>query len=259
MSLLGTLTKVAIGYAAAKGVSHLSKGDGLRGIMDQVTRTMGKTGVAGTGRGTPAFGGFGEAGARMQDMFTGMMGGGARSSDQGAPADTAGNGGLGALMGAFGSGQGGAGLAGLLAAAGGMVATGQARTQETLSAIGAEPVNAEMEAQSGLMLRAMFQSVKADGRIDKDEQAQIMAFLGDDATEADTTFLRTQLAAPIDIESLAGDTPAHLAPQVYAASLMTIRVDTEAEQQYLRDLAEALGLDAATVAALHTQMGAPAI
>ena len=33
MSLMGTLAKVAIGYAAARGVDHLSGGKGLGGLM----------------------------------------------------------------------------------------------------------------------------------------------------------------------------------------------------------------------------------
>mgnify|MGYP001791262619 CR=1 FL=1 len=33
MSLMGTLAKVAIGYAAARGVDHLSGGQGLGGLM----------------------------------------------------------------------------------------------------------------------------------------------------------------------------------------------------------------------------------
>ena len=33
MSLMGTLAKVAIGYAAARGVDHLSGGKGIGGLM----------------------------------------------------------------------------------------------------------------------------------------------------------------------------------------------------------------------------------
>ena len=46
-----------------------------------------------------------------------------------------------------------------------------------------------------------------------------------------------------------------MARQVYAASLLAITVDTQAEQQYLSDLAEQLGLDARTVEAVHQQLG----
>ena len=48
------------------------------------------------------------------------------------------------------------------------------------------------------------------------------------------------------------------AAQVYAASLLAIDSDSESERAYLRALAEALGLDAETVAQLHGMTGAPA-
>jgi uncharacterized membrane protein YebE (DUF533 family) len=40
---------------------------------------------------------------------------------------------------------------------------------------------------------------------------------------------------------------------------MAITVDTDAERTYLRGLATALGLDAATVTAIHTGAGKPLV
>jgi Uncharacterized protein conserved in bacteria len=105
------------------------------------------------------------------------------------------------------------------------------------------------------MLRAMIQAAKSDGGIDEAERAKILDTVGDDADAEDIAFVQGQLAAPVDIESLADDTPAPLRTQVYSASLMTIRVDTQAEAQYLDALARAMGLDQPTVNALHMQMG----
>jgi uncharacterized membrane protein YebE (DUF533 family) len=63
---------------------------------------------------------------------------------------------------------------------------------------------------------------------------------------------------PPDVNMLAQEarTP-ELAAQVYGASLLAIEVDTEAERDYLRRLAQALKLDAGTVQHLHTSLGAP--
>ena len=49
-----------------------------------------------------------------------------------------------------------------------------------------------------------------------------------------------------------------LAAEVYAASLLAIEVDTPAEQQYLQQLAEGLGLPAEAVAHIHATLGVQA-
>ena len=63
------------------------------------------------------------------------------------------------------------------------------------------------------------------------------------------------LAAKVDPETLAAETPEAQKAQVYAASLMTIRVDTDAEAEYLDRLAKAMGLSELVVNQLHMQMG----
>jgi uncharacterized membrane protein YebE (DUF533 family) len=82
-----------------------------------------------------------------------------------------------------------------------------------------------------------------------------MELVGDDADPADVAFVREQLEAPVDVAGLARDTPPAQRVPVYSASLMTIRVDTDAEAQYLDALAKALDLDEPTVNALHVQQG----
>jgi uncharacterized membrane protein YebE (DUF533 family) len=46
-----------------------------------------------------------------------------------------------------------------------------------------------------------------------------------------------------------------MAAEVYAASLFAIDVDTPAERQYLRQLAQGLGLDEGAVQRLHLMLG----
>ena len=47
--------------------------------------------------------------------------------------------------------------------------------------------------------------------------------------------------------------------EVYAASLLAVELDERSEAVYLRDLAQALGLDAATCNGIHAELGAPQI
>lgn len=255
MSLMGTLAKVAIGYATARGVDALSKGQGLGGLtggaqvpgdnpMAQIQAQMGQM-MGGAGGENPMAGIMEKLQSGGLDLSS-MMGGGAADQDAGDK---------GGLLSSLGGG-GGAGLAGLLAAAGGMAAMGGKNMGGMLDQFAQSGAAApEAEATAALMLRAMIQAAKSDGGIDESERAKILDTVGDDADAEDIAFVQAQLAAPVDVESLAADTPAPLRTQVYSASLMTIRVDTQAEAQYLDALARAMDLDQPTVNALHMQMG----
>ena len=60
----------------------------------------------------------------------------------------------------------------------------------------------------------------------------------------------------MDLEGLIRRVPSEeLAVQLYAASLLAIEVDTEAELQYLRRLAHGLGLEASVVPRVHQCLG----
>jgi len=266
MSLMGTLAKVAIGYAAARGVDKIA-GDGgigamLSGDAGNMQDMMGKLmGGAGGGAGglQDMLGGLmgqaqdaGQAGAQnMQDMMSSMMG---QTPGQADPS-TDGPGGLLSQL-----GGGGAGLAGIMAAMGGMAAAGGGAAMgglmDQLSKSGAVPK--EQEEAAHVMLRAVIQATKADGEIDETEQQKILDMI-DGADPEDIQLVRDIAAAPMDIEGLAADTPDAMKPQVYAMSLMSIRVDTPGEKAYLMALADAMGLSAEQVNMLHAQMGAPAL
>ncbi len=103
-------------------------------------------------------------------------------------------------------------------------------------------------------LVAMIQAAKADGAIDEAERAAILGRLGNVGPEA-KTFLEKEMAAPIDIDRLAGmaatvDDKIH----VYAASLLAISVDQTAEKAYLAALAARLGLDQTLVDEITLQV-----
>lgn len=111
------------------------------------------------------------------------------------------------------------------------------------------------EAAAALMLRAMIQAAKSDGRIDQDEQKKLMDQLGQ-ASPEEMDFVRAELARPIDVEGLCTQIPDGLQPQIYAMSLMAIRLDNRTEAQYLHTLAEGLGLSRTDVNAIHDQLQA---
>lgn len=263
MGMLGTLAKVAIGYAAARGVDALARGGGMPGLLggakidpaqaraaqapglDQMQAMMGQMGAAG---------GLGQ----MQDMvskfaaqsgldLSALMGG----AGAGASA-TPGNAGL---LSSMKGAEGGAGLAGMMAMMGTAAAAAGGKTMGGLLDQFSAAAPPDAEASARVMLIAIIQAAKADGEIDADEQARILDMLGDDADAEDRAFVQTQLDAPVSVEAIAQETPKGQEMQVYSMSLMSIRVDTAAEAQYLDQLAQALGLNQQTVNALHVQMG----
>jgi uncharacterized membrane protein YebE (DUF533 family) len=292
MSLMGTLAKVAIGYATARGVDKMAGSGGLGALLggqqtegsaeaanpmaDMMKQMMG--GGASEGASNPMadmmakMTGGADAGANpMADMMKQMTGGGDAAGTgmdlQGmlgslmggnAGAETADKGGLLSSLGGGAGGGAGAGLAGMFATMGGAAAMGGKGVGDMLDGFGkAAPAAPEAEASAGLMLRAMIQAAKCDGGIDDAERVKILETIGDDADAEDIAFVQAQLAAPLDVEALAGDTPNAQKFQLYAMSMMSIRVDTPAEKAYMAALADALGIDAQTAQMLNIQMGAP--
>jgi uncharacterized membrane protein YebE (DUF533 family) len=67
------------------------------------------------------------------------------------------------------------------------------------------------------------------------------------------------MGGPVDVEGLAAAArnPKEAA-EIYAASLMAIEVDTQAERDYLARLAAALGLARPTVDHIHQSLGVAA-
>lgn len=178
-----------------------------------------------------------------------------------------GGGGLNDVLGKLGSGgSGGGGLGDLLGGLLGGAVAGQATKGfgETLNdafSNGGEPSvqpSREQEVAAALLLKAMIQAAKSDGRIDQAEQKRLMENLGQ-ATPEEMAFVKRELAAPIDIRGLCDEVPDGLQAQVYLMSLMAIDLDNRAEGQYLIGLAQGLGLNRDEVAAIHEHAGAPSL
>lgn len=236
MSFVKTLATLAVGFAAAKGVQKFRAAGGMDG-MKNALRTAGQGGGIADQAGAMAdkYGVPGGADA-VRDMF-------AKFSGTALQATEATEAGLGSMM----------------AAMTGAAATGAKSVSDMMGAVtSGTPVNAMMEENAKLMIRAMIQAAKADGEIDADERGKILDHLAD-ASEEEMAFVQAELDAPLDAAGLAASVGDANKAQVYSAALMAITVDTDSERAYLKALAAGLMLDDATVAQIHATMGKPAV
>ena len=153
------------------------------------------------------------------------------------------------VMGAASGGGGGIGdlLGGILGGGGG----NQPEPEPQYSS----PQRQQANDQATILVRAMCNSAKADGHVDQSEQDAIIGRMGE-LDQSEVEFLRRELSAPLDVDGFVRSVPREMGPQVYALSLMTVKVDTRQEVQYLTELARGLGLDRQTVEAIHQQVGA---
>ncbi len=203
-------------------------------------------------------------------LLGGLLGGGGGA--------TGGGGGLGSVLGSvLGGGQqqassgGGIGglLGGLLGGGGGAPAqSGGGGISDLLGSVlgggGKAPEvpqeqRAAVNDQATVLIRAMVNAAKSDGRIDQTEQDNIVSKLGDDVSEAEVEFLRQEFAAPLDVAGFARSVPNGLEQQVYFLSLTSIELDTQNEAKYLGELAQSLKIDPNVCNQIHDQVSAPRI
>lgn len=266
MSLMGTLAKVAVGVMVAKGVGKMVQRGSAGAGRRELPTSSGNGGLFDrepTKRSTttpPPRGGTGG----IEDLLGGILGGG-------------GAGGLGDLLGNVVSGQSksgtgsGGGLGGLLEQLGGQkrpLPGGNSGKNDSFGDLlnssfdrfgePETPPTPKQDEVAGLLLRAMIQAAKADGKIDAGEKKKLIENLGDvDGAEMD--YVNAQLAAPVDVNALARDVPSGLEAQVYMMSVMAIDLDERSEAQYLHSLAQALNISQAQSNQIHDQLGVPTI
>ena len=164
-------------------------------------------------------------------------------------------GGLGALAGALMGGKkalGGALGGGVMALLGAMAfkalkGVGSQKPQVPLGLM--EPrtdaERQELDLHSELILKAMINAAKADGRIDESEIRRIVGKLQESGMDAEAQqYVMTEMQKPMETQGLvaAAQGRPELATEMYAASLLAIELDTPAEQQYLDQLAAGLDL-----------------
>lgn len=274
MSLMNTVTKMAIGFAVAKGMEAMNKKGGIGSVMEGLAGQGQDAADAGAPRQAGGMGGLGD--------ILGQLGGSATSQGQGASGQPGGMGGLGDLLGQLtGGGAGGqgaqGGLGGLLGqltggAGGGSSAGGLGGLGGLLGGLAAarggsgglegllqqdNPVQEPSEDEiAKLMLRAMTQAARADGDIDPAEKAKLLGML-EDGDPSDLAVVQQILEEPVSAGDLATETPKGLETQVYTMSVNAIDPDNQAEAQYLHDLASGLNIAPDTCNKIHDSLGAP--
>lgn len=251
MSLMNTMTKLAVGFAIAKGVEAVNRRGGVGSVLEDLS-----TAAAGAGGGAGGLGNLGD--------LLGQLGGG--GSKQGGLGDLlgqlggSGQGGLGGLLGQLASAGGAAqGAGGLGALLGGLAGARDGGEPQGLEAIvnADNPANEpDEEDMARLMLRAMIDAARADGDLDAGEKSRLLEVLRD-GDAGDTEALQKMLNEPVDPRQLAADTPRGLETQVYAMSVNAITPDNKAEFAYLNALAGHLDLSREAVNRIHKGLGVP--
>lgn len=240
MSLVKTLARVALGVVAYKGIKSAMKPgpdgsqSGFGGMLDRVSR--------------PREG-------SMLDKVIGNFGGGSQQGGQsGGLQGLLAGGGIGGMLGGIlsGAGLGSADQPVHSPAPGQPGFIDKLREAETQNGEPIVPPTPQEEAAAALMLRSMIQAAKADGEMDPEERRKILGNM-ENATPSDLDFLIREMAAPVDPEGLAAETPDGMQREVYAAALMAIDLDHPAERAHLARLGAALNLTAADMAEIEGQ------
>jgi uncharacterized membrane protein YebE (DUF533 family) len=260
--LLGQVMQAGMTDTTASRVRHAMSPKGLGESGNPLAQLFGQSGGAGGGLGG------------LAGMAENMFGDASRSVKSGNPLAV---GGLGALAGAvLGGGSGamkGALGGGVLALLGSLAMT--ALRNQTGAASGPDQLakeaqlglrepqgpaeEGEVERTARLVLRAMINAAKADGQIDGGEMQRIVGKLEEGGADPEArAFVLGEMQKPADLDGLAAEVRSpEVAVEVYGASLLAIEVDTPAERDYLRRLAERLSLDAGTVRRVHAVLGVP--
>ncbi len=175
-------------------------------------------------------------------------------------------GGLGALAGAL-LGKSGPGVlgGGMMAIVGNIavqaiqahMAAGSAASAAPVAQPGSLPSDPDGQRKARLLIRAMIQSAKADGAVDPVEMQRIMGKVDEHGHDpAARAFVETEMAKPIDLPGLCRDvTSPQEAAEVYAVSVMVLDLDSQAERDYLADLAQNLRIAPQVAAQIHSSLG----
>ncbi|AVP97335.1 DUF533 domain-containing protein [Ahniella affigens] len=110
----------------------------------------------------------------------------------------------------------------------------------------------DAEQEAVLLVQTMIAAAHADGRVDASEQQRILARAESSGLDTATCFfLKGALNQPISLDQIAAQTRPDQVDEVYAAALLAMDADTEAERAFLRQLGQKLGMDDARRLAIH--------
>lgn len=237
MKLLGSLLK---NKSLSSGLGQQILGGLLGGGQSQQQQPSsggGLAGILGSVLGGGGASGGSQGGGGAGDLLGAILGGGGQRKSAQAPAG-------GNLIGSI---------------LGSVLGGGAAAPQQQAPPPIPQDHQASANEQAILMIRAMVNAAKADGRVDNAEQEKIVSKLGAEVSQDEINFLKAEFAAPLDVQRFADSVPDGLEPQIYALSLTSIELDTQAEAQYLGQLAQHMELDTRICNQIHDQIGAPKI
>lgn len=247
-SIVGQLIKQGMSSASQGRLQHAAGDGGLGGLISSALGGSSNSGQSG---------GIGQ--------ILGSLLGGSQGQTNNAQV-----GGLGALVGSLLGGGGssvkGAVGGGAMAILGSLAVSalknwkqGQAESAASQQLSQTEMAQITAPETAELCLKGMINAAKADGQIQEDEMQRILGKLKEGGvTSEEQAFVLSEMSKPQDLEGLLRAVPnQQVGAQVYAASLLAIKIDTESERNYMRKLASGLNLDQGTVARLHQMVGAP--
>ncbi|MBK5968042.1 MULTISPECIES: tellurite resistance TerB family protein [Thiorhodovibrio] len=231
----------------------------------------GATAGAGTGTGT---GGAGLLGGLLGSVTQGLQGAANNPMQAGGLGALAGSllgGGRGAVGGAVGGGAlallAGVAMQALQSKMGPAGAQGNSAPPASAPGLGAAPLGlrepensqeeAALEETAKLLLKGMINAAKADGQVSPNEMQRIVDKLSAAGTDQELQmWVMQQMSEPLDLAAFAAEIPGpEVAAEVYAASLLAIEVDTDAERAYLQQLAAATGLHPLVTAQIQQTLG----
>ncbi len=249
--ILGSLLGAALGGSSTQ---QTHGGGGLGDLLGSV--------LGGGGSQQSSGGGLG-------DLLGSVLGGGGSSQSSG--------GGLGDLLGSVLGGSTGAsansagGLGDLLQGGlGGLLGGAVAKHVQTVNPDAPTPMPddysmlpSDLEPkqandQATLIIRAMINAAKSDGKFDEAEQKALVNKLGD-LTQDEIDFIQSEFRKPLDVQAFVNEVPRGMEHQIYALSLSAINLDENSEAQYLAQLAQALRIQPDEANQIHAQLGAPKI
>ncbi len=257
--ILGAVVKAGMSKSGKKRITHaLGAGKkhsaGSTDILGGLGKMLGGSGSSG-------------GGGLVGDILGNVLGG--ASTGQGGSSKLA-VGGLGALAGALlGGGKSsakgavGGGTLAMLASLAFSALSKHAKAPPAQVPLGLlDPETPQQEQQlendAELIVRAMINAAKADGKIDAIEMKNIIGKLDDDGlTQEEKDFLISEASKPdalSEIVTAAAGRP-DIGAQIYSASLLAIDIDTVVEQQYMDNLAKALGMESEVVKYLEKTVG----
>ena len=208
------------------------------------------------------------AGGGIQDLLSSLMGAGQTVKDK-VGGDNLAATGIGALLGALGGGSRsttlnslGGGLMGLLGMMAYKAFTNKGSNNNTPAPANVpaytQPTTQQQATDAEIILLAMIDAAKSDGQVDSNELNQIMKKLQESGVgQEGVNYVINKLNAPMETAKILAATRNRpdLAAQVYAASLMAIEVDTDAERNYLDKLAKGMGLTADVIRNIEDMTG----